>query len=158
MAVTRYDQRKNYEEAEANSMGIAYVRADLLPDADAAQVRALLKTYLKARVQFYTALDPQQLAEIDAETVALQDQMWAAVRSAAAAQATPITAPSQVSMTCRTLRATRRRLGGTASQLRLGRRWALSQSAVMSSSVIVSPAPIVACPSCYHAQCPSHFC
>lgn len=33
MAVTRYDQRKNYEEDEANAIGTEYVRADLLDDA-----------------------------------------------------------------------------------------------------------------------------
>ena len=42
MAISRYDQRKNYEEAEANAIGTEYVRADLLPAADAARVRALL--------------------------------------------------------------------------------------------------------------------
>ena len=31
MATSRYDQRKNYEEAEANAIGTEYVRADLLP-------------------------------------------------------------------------------------------------------------------------------
>src|SRR5271170_4187588 len=41
MAISRYDQRKNYEEAEANAIGTEYVRADLLPAADAAKVRAL---------------------------------------------------------------------------------------------------------------------
>ena len=30
MAVSRYDQRKNYEEEEANAIGTEYVRADLL--------------------------------------------------------------------------------------------------------------------------------
>jgi hypothetical protein len=40
MAVGRYEQRKNYEEAEANAIGTEYVRADLLPGADAARVRA----------------------------------------------------------------------------------------------------------------------
>jgi len=35
MAVSRYDLRKNYEEAEANAIGTEYVRADLLPEADA---------------------------------------------------------------------------------------------------------------------------
>ena len=75
MAVTRYDQRKDYEEGEANAIGTAWVRADLLPDADAAQVRILLKRYLNERVRFYTTLDPLQLAKINAETVALQDQM-----------------------------------------------------------------------------------
>ena len=39
MATSRYDQRKNYEEAEANAIGTEYVRADLLPAADAATVR-----------------------------------------------------------------------------------------------------------------------
>ena len=42
MAISRYDQRKNYEEAEANAIGTEYIRADLLPAADAAKVRALL--------------------------------------------------------------------------------------------------------------------
>jgi hypothetical protein len=42
MAVTRYDQRKNYEEAEANAIGTEYLRADLLPATEAAHVRELL--------------------------------------------------------------------------------------------------------------------
>ena len=36
MAISCYQQRKNYEEAEANAIGTEYVRADLLPTADAA--------------------------------------------------------------------------------------------------------------------------
>ena len=44
MATNRYDQRKNYEEAEANAIGTEYVRADFLPAADAATVRALLSS------------------------------------------------------------------------------------------------------------------
>ena len=43
MAVTRYDLRKNYEEAEANAIGTEYVRAGLLPEADAMNTRELLK-------------------------------------------------------------------------------------------------------------------
>ena len=39
MAISRYDQRKNFEEAEANAIGTEYVRAGLLPAADAAKVR-----------------------------------------------------------------------------------------------------------------------
>ena len=35
MAISRYAQRKTYEEAEANAIGMEYVRADLLPAADA---------------------------------------------------------------------------------------------------------------------------
>src|SRR6266576_1251974 len=57
MATSRYDQRKNLEEAEANAIGTEYVRADLLPAADAAKVRSLLKIYLDQRILFYKARD-----------------------------------------------------------------------------------------------------
>ena len=39
MATNRYDQRKLYEKAEANAIGTEYVRADILPAADAASMR-----------------------------------------------------------------------------------------------------------------------
>src|SRR5215469_122529 len=57
MAISRYDLRKNYEQAEANAIAIEYVRADLLPAGDVARVRELLKTYLDQRVLFYTVRD-----------------------------------------------------------------------------------------------------
>src|SRR5271154_4957010 len=53
MATGRYDLRKNYEEAEANAIGTEYVRADLLPAAEGAQVRSLLKQYTDLRIRFY---------------------------------------------------------------------------------------------------------
>src|ERR1700751_2219423 len=68
MAVTRYDQRKNYEEAEANSIGTEYVRADLLPAQDALRVRELLKRYLDQRVLFYATRDPSELAKVNSDT------------------------------------------------------------------------------------------
>src|SRR6478672_3651135 len=46
MAVSRYDLRKNYEEAEANAIGTEYFRAEMLPAADAVAVRTLLRKYL----------------------------------------------------------------------------------------------------------------
>ena len=55
LAAERYDQRKNLEEAEANAIGTEYVRAALLPAADAAKLRPLLKAYLDQRIQYYTA-------------------------------------------------------------------------------------------------------
>src|SRR5438046_191678 len=92
MALTRYDQRKNLEEAEANAIGTEYIRADLLPSADAVKVRALIRTYLDQRVLFYTTRDEQQLKQIDARTAQLQAELWAAVLAPAAAQPTPIVA------------------------------------------------------------------
>ncbi len=90
MAISRYDQRKNYEEAEANAIGTEYVRADLLPAADAARVRVLLRDYLDQRILFYTVLDERELHEINARTAQLQTALWAAVCAPAAAQPTPI--------------------------------------------------------------------
>jgi hypothetical protein len=92
MATSRYDQRKNLEEAEANAIGTEYVRADLLPAADAVKVRALLKNYLDQRILFYTARDEQQLRQIDARTAQLQTELWSAVLAPAAAQPTPVVA------------------------------------------------------------------
>ena len=65
MAVSRYDQRKNYEEAEANAIGTEYVRADLLPAKDTARVRELLKKYVDQRVLFYTTRNRQRITKIN---------------------------------------------------------------------------------------------
>jgi hypothetical protein len=92
MAVSRYDQRKNYEEAEANAIGTEYVRADLLPAADAAKVRALLKAYLDQRIVDYTARRGRQLLESETQTAQLQSQLWSVVVPPAAAQPTPMNA------------------------------------------------------------------
>ena len=90
MAISRYDQRKNYEEAEANAIGTEYLRADLLPPGDRARVRELLKKYLDERVLFYTVRDRDRLAKINADTAELQNELWAAVRPGAATQPPPV--------------------------------------------------------------------
>jgi hypothetical protein len=73
MAVSRYDQRKNYEEAEANAIGTEFVRADLLPASEASKVRDLLRKYTAQRVLFYETRDPETIAKINAETAELQN-------------------------------------------------------------------------------------
>ncbi len=90
MALGRYNQRKDYEETEANAIGTEYVRADLLPAANAAKVRALLLNYLGQRILFYTTRDEQQLSQINAQTAKLQAEMWSAVQASAVAQPTAI--------------------------------------------------------------------
>src|SRR5207344_2003097 len=85
MAISRYDQRKNLEEEEANAIGTQYLRAGLLPAADASRVRALLKEYLDVRIEFYEARDPKRLAEIPVRRAKLQADLWAAMQGPAAA-------------------------------------------------------------------------
>jgi hypothetical protein len=89
MAITRFDQRKVLEEAEANAIGTEYVRADFLPAPDAAKVRNLLKRYLDQRLLFYETRDAQQLVRIEADTTQLEADLWSAVRAPTAAQPTP---------------------------------------------------------------------
>ena len=55
MAVGRYDQRKNLEEEEANAIGTAYLRADLIGEPHAAKLKAQLRNYTNERVNFYVA-------------------------------------------------------------------------------------------------------
>ena len=92
MALSRYDLRKNYEEQEANAIGTEFVRADLLPAADATKVRALLLKYIEQREFFYTTRDEQQLAQVNARTAQLQAELWGAVVPPATAQPTPLSA------------------------------------------------------------------
>jgi hypothetical protein len=92
MATTRYDQRKNYEEGEANAIGTEYVRAGLLPAGNAATVRAQLRKYTELRIAFYRTRRGEELQQIDADTAQLQNQMWSAVQTPAMAQPTPVIA------------------------------------------------------------------
>jgi hypothetical protein len=92
MAISRYEQRKNYEEAEANAIGTEYVRADLLPLADAQKVRSLLAKYTDQRIMFYKTVDAQELSRVNANTAQLQTQLWSTVATPAATLQTPITA------------------------------------------------------------------
>jgi hypothetical protein len=92
MATNRYDQRKNYEEAEANAIGTEYVRADLLPAAKAERIRLLLQKYTDQRILFYDTRDTQQLARINADTARLQTELWSVVVESAESRPAPIIA------------------------------------------------------------------
>ena len=83
MANTRYDLRKSNEEAEANAIGTEYLRAGLLPAADAAKVRLLLKRYLDERIDFYSTRDKRRLLQVSAQTRQTQSELWSAVQVAA---------------------------------------------------------------------------
>jgi len=78
MAVSRYDQRKSYEEQEANAIGTEYVRANLLPSSDAAKVHELLKSYLDQRIIYFETRDENELRRINTRTSQLQTELWSA--------------------------------------------------------------------------------
>lgn len=92
MAVSRYDQRKNYEEEEANAIGTEFLRADLLPAAASAEIRADLARYLDLRIEFYQTREGQRLDEINTATATLQGKLWNAATSGAQSAPNPISA------------------------------------------------------------------
>jgi len=83
MAISRYDTRKLLEEEEANAIGTEYVRAGLLPAADAAKVRFLLRTYYDQRILFYTTRDAAEVNKINEHTSEIQTELWNAVETPA---------------------------------------------------------------------------
>ena len=92
MAVSRYDQRKNLEEEEANAIGTEYLRADFLPIASAARVRSLLQSYLDQRILYYTTPNGHQLELNNVQTAQLQTEMWSAVKGPTSENPTPVAA------------------------------------------------------------------
>lgn len=92
MAVGRYDQRKTYEEAEANAIGTEYVRADILPEALSAHIHDLLTKYTALRIQFDQLRDLSKLDQNTGSTSDLQAVLWASVVGLATTQPTPTVA------------------------------------------------------------------
>jgi hypothetical protein len=92
MVITRYDQRKSYEEEEANAIGTEYLRVNMLPEADAARARELLRDYLNQRILFFETHDILQLRQIDTHTTTLQSQLWTIAEATARKEPTPTVA------------------------------------------------------------------
>jgi hypothetical protein len=92
MAVSRYDLRKSYEEGEASAIETEYLRADLLAESDATNIKGLLRSYVQSRIDFYSAEAGSRVSVIDSQTRQLQDELWRAVRSPAVVSRDPVTA------------------------------------------------------------------
>jgi hypothetical protein len=90
MAVSRYDQRKNLEEGEANAIGTEYARADLADAAVSAKIKAGLVRYTELRLADFRTRDPQALEHIGRDTAALQSGLWRLATQVAQDKPTPI--------------------------------------------------------------------
>lgn len=90
MAISRYDQRKVFEEAEANAIRAEFLRAELLPTTYTTKVQDLLRKYLDQRIAFYEAQDWEKLQEANRNVTQLQAELWSAVRAGTATIQAPI--------------------------------------------------------------------
>lgn len=79
MTATRFDERKKLLLEEVNAIGTCYLRAGLLGEPFVTEVRGLVRTYVKLRVD--SARDPALLPQVIAESETIHDRLWAMVES-----------------------------------------------------------------------------
>jgi hypothetical protein len=94
-AVSRFQDRRSLVTDEANAIGTAYLRLDLLPDDTQPEIRELFRRYLDLRLATYvTAMENATTQAQLADTEALQEAIWTRVRTASLQPE----APSQAAM------------------------------------------------------------
>jgi hypothetical protein len=76
LALSRYDARRELVTKEANAIGTAVLRADLLEPAARVRERALLEDYLDARMTYLSSSDENARAATETRTAELQQRMW----------------------------------------------------------------------------------
>ena len=76
-AVSRLDARRQLIVQEANAIGTAYLRLDVLPSAEQPGLRKLFREYLEARVRVYErGVDAETADRFVAQAAQLQQQIW----------------------------------------------------------------------------------
>jgi hypothetical protein len=86
MAGERFDRRKMLVIEEANAIGTAWLRTDLIPEPPRTQAREALRDYAQSRLD---AVDASKRAEAMARSERLQVTLWSATSAAAATAPTP---------------------------------------------------------------------
>jgi len=77
MAVSRFEARKHLVLDEANAIGTARLRAELLPAPEGPEIRSLLRQYINVRVQYgSTGNDATQFNRTRTESARLQNELW----------------------------------------------------------------------------------
>ena len=81
--LSRYEHRVGLVLKEANAIGTAYYRLDLLPKSDQDKLRPLYKEYVQSRIQLFENYENRQLSNsYFQQGLKLQDQIWAIANSA----------------------------------------------------------------------------
>jgi hypothetical protein len=77
-ALSRFDVRRNQAVDEANAMGTAYLRIDLLPVSTQPPLREAFRKYVDARIETYRALPDLKAAHLElVRSQDLQREIWA---------------------------------------------------------------------------------
>ena len=89
---SRFDERKHVALGEANAIGTAYLRADLLDKANRADIRKFLYEYVTLRIEASQDGNEQKLQLAIDKSEALQGEMWSRAVALVGQQPTPISA------------------------------------------------------------------
>ena len=79
MTTSQHNVRKQYVIDEANVIGTAYLRADLIEEQHGTEVKRLLRDYVDARV----GANSGNIDTVNAKSIELHELLWAQVSSAA---------------------------------------------------------------------------
>ncbi len=89
-ALARFDARRHLVVAEANNIGTAFLRIDLLPKDAQAPMRDLFRRYLDSRIETYRKLPDMEAAQAElARSLKLQSEIWSMAVSSSQKSATP---------------------------------------------------------------------
>jgi len=76
-AAARFEERRHLITEEANDIGTAWLRVDLLPSEAQAGVRASFKRYLDVRIEVFRHAEDREMTEkLLSESNALQESIW----------------------------------------------------------------------------------
>jgi hypothetical protein len=92
MAGSRYEDRKTMVIEEANAIGTAWLRTDLVPEPMRTQARDALRAYTDVRLQGAAGGERARVEEAIARSEKLQGPLWKAAAAAAAVAPVPTVA------------------------------------------------------------------
>ena len=91
MSVSRFENRKEIVVHEANAIGTAYLRAQLLPQPERREVESMFRRYVDAWLEVYEAASDQQRRAGVQEIDRLEGEIWS--RAVAVARQKPDSLP-----------------------------------------------------------------
>lgn len=92
MAVSRFDTRKALVLEEANAIGTAYLRGQLLPPPHRQEIATLLEAYVAARLALYETAEPRRLDEAQVMAARLAARLWTVTAAVTAQDPRSVTA------------------------------------------------------------------
>ncbi len=90
MATQRFEDRKRILIGEANAIGTAYLRTQVVDNPTGDEIRALMRQYIDERIALYDVTEPSRVEAVEQASAVLQQQIWSRVMAVARAYQRPV--------------------------------------------------------------------